>query len=48
MFDPTIPIRFDFGHVGPVQKSNFGDFFINYQFDPLRMVEKYLLVDRKW
>ena len=34
MFDPTIPSRFDFSHVGPVKKPNFGDFFINYQFYP--------------
>ena len=48
MFDPTILSRFDLNHIGPVQKSNFGDLIVYYQVYPLEMVEKGLVTDRKW
>ena len=46
MFDPTIPFRFYFTHVGPVQKLNFGHPKLTIL--PLENGRKRLMREWKW
>ena len=46
--DPTKSFRFILRQSGLFEMGYFGNFDLNIQFDPLKMVENGLIRDRKW